>query len=309
VSKLRFFCLIAAASFSGVICSQWLCRSTAFRDAAGRLSGHGRLIALVDGKGVYEKEPDGENFSTASDFVVVENLRRVARNEPLEAAKVDRELSLLRAQFGDEKAFLREGLANGFSVSSLRERITEQVRSLQWLEKQVMAETALTEKECRDFYQTHLALFTQPARFRASHLFLAAPADTPPEIVESKREMIDGFAVRLARGGTLPQLAMETSEDEATRSHGGDLGFFSSKRMPPEFFAEVEKLALGQRSNPFQSHLGFHIVELTEIRPACVLSFDEARAEIVSALVNERRALIAQSLADMLSTAAEARFE
>jgi hypothetical protein len=309
MSELRLLCLIAAASFSGVFCSELLCRSTAFRDAAGRLFGHGRLIAIADGKGVYEKDLDDEGFSTASDLVVMENLCRVSRNEPPDAAKVDRELSLLRAQLGDEEAFLRGVRSNVFSISSLRERIADQVRSLQWLEKQIAAETAATEKECRDFYEMHLALFTQPVRFRASHLFLAAPADTPPEIVESKREMIDALAVRLSHGETLPQLATEASEDEATKSRGGDLGFFSSERMPPEFFAEVERLAVGQRSNPFRSHLGFHIVELTKIRPARVLSFDEARGDILLALTNERRALIAERLADMLSTATYARFD
>jgi len=307
VSKLRLFCLIAAASFSGVLCSDLLCRSLAFRDAAGRLFGHGRLVTLTDSKGADEKDLDDDDFSTASDLVVRENLGRVARNEPPDAAKVDGELSLLRAQFGDEKAFLREVRFNVFSISSLRERIAEQVRSLQWLEKQITAETAVTEKECRDFYEKHLARFTQPVRFRASHLFLAAPADTPPEIVESKREMIDALAGRLAHGETLPQLAPEASEDEATKSRGGDLGFFSSERMPPEFFAEVEKLAVGQRSNPFRSRLGFHIVAVAEIRPARVLSFADARGEILLALANERRALIAKRLAEMLSTAIDAR--
>jgi PPIC-type PPIASE domain len=309
MSKLRLFCLIAVASFSGVFCSELLCRSTAFRDAAGRLFGHGRLIAITDGKGVYEKDLDDDEVFTASDLVVMENLRRVARNEPPDTAKVDRELSLLRAQFGDEKAFLRGVRSNGFSISSLRERIADQLRSLQWLERQITAERAVTEKECRDFYETHRTLFRQPVRFRASHLFLAAPADTPPEIVESKREVIDALAVRLSRGETLPQLAVEASEDEATKSRGGDLGFFSAARIPPEFFGEVEKLAVGQWSNPFRSHLGFHIVEVAEIRPARVLSFDEARGDILLALVNERRALLAERLADMLSTATYARFD
>jgi parvulin-like peptidyl-prolyl isomerase len=309
VSKLRLFCLIAAASFSGVLGSELLCRSTAFRDAAGRLFGRGRLIAITDSKGIYEKDLDDEDFSTASDLVVMENLCRVARNEAPDAAKVDGELSLLRAQFGDETAFLREVRSNVFSISSLRERIADQVRSLQWLEKRISAETAATERECRDYYETHLPLFTQPVRFRASHLFLAAPADAPPEIVESRREMIDALAGRLARGEPLPLLAPEASEDEATKSRGGDLGFFSSERMPPEFFAEVEKLAAGQRSKPFRSHLGFHIVAVAEMRPARVLSFADARGEILLARANERRALIAERLGEKLSMATYARFD
>jgi parvulin-like peptidyl-prolyl isomerase len=306
MNRLRLFCLIVVASFSGVFCSAALCRSPAFLDAAGRLLNRGRLIVIANGKAVYEKDLDNGDFLTANDSVVMENLRRAARNEPVDAGRVDGELSLLQAQFGDENGFLRNAHANGLTPSSLHERIADQFRSLQWLEKRIPAESAATDRECRDFYETHRALFTQPARFRASHLFLAAPSETPPEIVESKREAIDALAARLSRGETLPQLAAEASEDDATKSRGGDLGFFSSVRMPPEFFAEVEKLPVGRRSSPFRSHLGFHIVEVTEIRPARALNFDEVRGDILLALANERRALIAERLADMLGSASYA---
>jgi hypothetical protein len=210
VSNLRLACLIAAASFSCVFCSYLFCRSTAFRDAAGRLFCHGHLVAITHGKGIYEKDLDNEDFSTASDLIAVEDLGRLARKESPDEAKVDGELSLLRAQFGDEEAFLREVRSNSFSVSGLRERIADQVRSLQWLEQRLAVGITATEKECQDFYEAHLALFTQPIRFRASHIFLAAPADTPPEVVEAKREMIAGLAACLARGETLTQLAAET---------------------------------------------------------------------------------------------------
>lgn len=307
MSQLRFLCLIAAASFSGVFSSELLCRSTIFRDAAGRLFGHGRLVAITDGRGVYEKDLEDDGFFTASDLIAMGNVRRAARNESLDVARVDQELSLLRAQFGDEKAFLQRVHRNGFSISLLRERIADQLRSLQWLEKQIAAEKGATDKECRDYYETHRALFAQPVRFRASHLFLAAPAETPPEVVEAKGKLMDALAVRLARGETLPQLAAETSEDQATKARGGDLGFFSSARMPAEFFAEIEKLPAGRRSNPFRSHLGFHIAEVAEIRPARVLGFDEVNGEVSLALANERRALLAERLADMLGTAAYVR--
>jgi len=307
MSQLRFLCLIAAASFSGVLCSEMLCRSITLRDAAGRLLGHGHLVAITDGRGFYEKDLNDDDFSMKSDLIARENLRRAARNESPAAEKIDRELSLLRAQVGDEKAFLRRVRSDGLSVPLLRERIADQVRSLQWLERQIAAEQVATDRECRDFYETHRPIFIQPVRFRASHLFLAAPAETPPEIVESKGKLMDTLVVRLARGETLAQLAAETSEDEATKSRGGDLGFFSSARIPADFFAEIQKLAPGGRSNPFRSHLGFHIVEVAEIKPARMLSFSEARQEVSLALANERRALIAKRLADMLSTATYAR--
>jgi parvulin-like peptidyl-prolyl isomerase len=166
----------------------------------------------------------------------------------------------------------------------------DQFRGLAWLEKQVRPAAAVTEQECREFYEAHRDLFAQPVRFRASHLFLAAHAETPPEIVEEKKLAIATFATRLSKGETLSALATEASEDEASKPRGGDLGYFSETRTPPEFMAEIKKLRVGETSQPFRSHLGFHIVQVAEIRDARLLTFEEARREISVAFANERRA-------------------
>jgi parvulin-like peptidyl-prolyl isomerase len=303
MGKFRLWTLIAVAGLVGVICSELLCRWAVFRGAAGHLFGRGRLIAIASGTGLYEKDLDGNEVFTASELVAAENLRRAAKNEQTDQAKIDRELSLLRAQFGSEKAFVRALGLSGLSRLSLREKIADQSRSLQWIEKQISRETTATDQECRKFYEAHRELFPQPVRFRASHLFLAAPNETLPEVVDPKQKAIEALALRLAHGESLAQLAAETSEDEATKSRGGDLGFFSASRMPPEFFAEVQKLHAGQTSKPFRSHLGFHIVQVTEIKTARLLRFEEARGEIALAIANERRALIAEALAETLGRA------
>jgi parvulin-like peptidyl-prolyl isomerase len=71
--------------------------------------------------------------------------------------------------------------------------------------------------------------------------------------------------------------------------------------MAPEFFAEVKKLRPGETSKPFRTHLGFHIVRLDEMKPARLLSFDEARAKILAAMANEQRASMTDRLAKNLS--------
>lgn len=73
--------------------------------------------------------------------------------------------------------------------------------------------------------------------------------------------------------------------------------------MAPEFMAEVRKLPVGKVSKPFRSHLGFHIAQVTEMKAARQLTFEEARPEISLALANERRALQAETLAQTLRRA------
>jgi parvulin-like peptidyl-prolyl isomerase len=297
---MRLALLMIVALVLGLAASELLIRSFAFRDLAGRLAGRGHLVAITQGKGIYETDL-GDDEPSAAALVVLENLRRAAADETVATAAVDHEVALLEAQFGNDNAFRKALRVDGLSISALREKVTNQLRGLAWLEKQIRPATAVTEQECRKFYEVHRDGFAQPIRFRASHLFLAAHEETPPEVVEEKERGIATFAARLSKGETLSALAAEASEDEASKSRGGDLGYFSEKRTPPEFVAEIKKLRVGEPSKPFRSHLGFHIAQVTETRPAHLLTFEEARPEISVALGNERRvnyvAQIAKTLA------------
>ena len=304
---MKRFLAIAVACILGIMGGELLCRSASFRDAVGRVAGRGRLVALTNGRGFYESDLEVRGATTVSDLVVAENLHRFSSEEKIDPVKIDHELSLYRAEFRDASAFTQTLRASGLSIATLRERIAAQLRALQWLEKQIAAEPAIGDQECRNFYETHRDLFQRPARFRASHIFLAAHSETPPEDVEAKGKGIEALARRVTGGESLAQVAAEASEDEASKTRGGDLGFFSNARMPPEFFAEIEKLRVGETSKPFRSNLGFHIVQLTETKPSQLLSFEEVRVEISLALANERRVLTASRLAENLTKSAYLR--
>lgn len=303
MKKVLLAGLMACAIMAGLVASELLFRSAALRDLAGRLSGRGHLVAIANGKGIYESDLGGVAGVTAGDLAVAANLRRAAVTELIDLARVDRELGLLQAQFASDQASDEALRASGFSNSSLREEIAAQLRGRQWCEKRIAPATKVTDQECRQFYQAHQDLFRQPLRFRASHLFLATHAETPPDVIEEKELAIAEFAKRLAKGEPLSQLATEASEDEATKPRGGDLAFFSEARMAPEFVAEIRKLPVGKLSKPFRSHLGFHIAQLTALKAARQLSFEEARQEISVAIANERRAVGADTLAQTLSRA------
>lgn len=300
--RLRLGLLVVVAVLLGLAASELLIRSFAFRDLAGRLAGRGHLVAITQGKGIYETDL-GENEPNMTELVVSENLKRAAANEAVAPAAVDREVALIEAQFGNDKSFRKALHTDGLSISVLRDRATNQLRGLAWLEKQIRPPTAVTEQECREFHQAHRDLFAQPVRFRAFHLFLAAHAETPPEMVEEKERAIATFSTRLSKGETLSALAAEASEDEASKSRGGDLGYFSEKRTPIEFIAEIKKLRVGETSKPFRSHLGFHIAQVAETSAAHLLTFEEARPEISVALANERRKTRGAQIRTRLSAA------
>ncbi len=233
-------------------------------------------------------------------LVVAANLRRAAREEIVSSEQVTRECDLLRCQFADEEGFAHALASAGSSKASLRDEVAEHLRARQWIDGRIASQLQVKDEDCRRYYDDHPAAFVQPQRYRASHLFLAAPDGSSPELVAEKQEAIAGLATRIANGELLAHLAGEASEDEAAKPNGGDLGYFADERMPPEFTAEIGKLRLGQVSAPVRSHLGFHLVQLIDLKPERTLPFDEVRAEIATTLRNQRRAAAVERLANAM---------
>ena len=125
----------------------------------------------------------------------------------------------------------------------------------------------------------------------------AAPPGTSPEIVEAKRQLIDSLADRLRGGEEFESLVWEASEDEATKSRGGDLSYFCERRIPADFFKVVSQMKVAEPPKVIRTMLGFHLVRLTEIKPPRQISFEEARPEILVHLQNAARRMAVENLA------------
>ena len=293
--------LIIAACAAGLVCSELLYRSPAAREVIARVFGRGELRAVAGGAGIYDSDlAEGEDVLQS---IAAANVRRESRDELINDTAIDRELELLRHQFGSAKVFDAELESSGLSPETLRATIAEHLRGQQWIEKQIASDLRVSEEESRAFYDSNPLVFAQPARFRVSHLFLAAPEATPPAIVQAKQDAAKALAKRVSKGEDFALLVAEASEDEATKGRGGDLGFVSAARVPAEFIAEVEKLRPGKPTTPIRLHLGFHIFQLTDSRPARQMPFEEVNAEIALHLTNAKRAAAIERLKQRLTMA------
>jgi parvulin-like peptidyl-prolyl isomerase len=308
--RLRLALLGLVAAIAGIGFGQLVCYSVICRDAIGRLCGKGHLLALAQGCGIYETdagralaefqhvrgedELDGKDQaqlkrSILSRLAANAIARHLAAGEKTPASEVDRELNVLQSQFRDGNAWTKALRESDLSEGSLRAMIGQELRARRWIARQVAPQLEVTTQECEQFFQNHPELYFQPVRLRVSHLFLAAPPETPPETADLKQETIASLSEQIRHGENFSDLAGSASEDEATKTRGGDLGFFSAYRMPPDFFAAAAKMSPGQISQPVRTSLGFHIVQITDLKPARQMTFDEAHADIRGALEFEKR--------------------
>ena len=316
--------LIAISGAAGICCAQLATRSVVLRDKFGAVCGRGHLLALVHGQGIYQTDVDGalaaahypagadhsegtnaERQSALTDLIANAALQSRAELERISRADVKRELNLLRSQFRDGKTWGQALHESGLLTLSLWLTLKKDLGSRQWISDRIARQIDVTEDECRRFYESHPENFFVPERLRVSHLFLAAPPEAAPEIVEAKRTAIEALSVRLAGGEDFAALTAENSEDEATKLRGGDLGYFSASRLPPDFVEAALKLHPGEISKPIRTRLGFHILKLIDVQQARQKTFDEARDDIAIKLANQKRATAIQQLIVDLSSQAD----
>ena len=79
------------------------------------------------------------------------------------------------------------------------------------------------------------------------------------------------------------------SEDARTRLRGGELNWFSKHRVPEKFANTVFNQKKGQLGNPFQTDIGWHIVEITDRQAQRLVSYEEVKDELYTYLTNAQR--------------------
>jgi parvulin-like peptidyl-prolyl isomerase len=222
-------------------------------------------------------------------------LARLALKQSIDENLVQEQLQILQAQFPEgewENALAAAGIRPGDFVSRFREH----QRVLAWIEQEIGASVRSRQSELEAYYEDHRPSFVMPLRRRARHIFFAAPNGSAPLLVEEKQKAAEAVLDRLAQGEEFAAIATE-SEDEATRDRGGDLNFFAENRILPEIWNALSTQKIGGAAILARSHLGFHVIQLTDERPSREIPISEASAEVAGAVENGKRLLAVDSLA------------
>lgn len=98
---------------------------------------------------------------------------------------------------------------------------------------------------------------------RARHILI-----TPNEVISNKQaeKKLAQIRQRILGGDDFAKLAKASSDDPGSASQGGDLGWFGTGKMVPEFEEVLNKLKPGDISQPFRSRFGWHIIEVLSRR-------------------------------------------
>jgi peptidyl-prolyl cis-trans isomerase SurA len=105
---------------------------------------------------------------------------------------------------------------------------------------------------------------------RASHILIKVESNASPEDTLAAWNKIMGLKARIEKGEDFTSVAKgkNGSEDPSAANNGGDLGYFTAFQMVYPFEERAYTTAVGSVSNPFRTRFGYHILKVTDKRPA-----------------------------------------
>jgi len=160
---------------------------------------------------------------------------------------------------------------------------------------------AVPDADAEAYYKEHRAEFERPKRLKTSHILVRVPPTGGGEAENKSKAKIEEAIRRAKAGEDFGKLAKELSEDTATASQGGDLGFVGKGEMVPQFEEAVFALKKGEiSSQPVRTPFGYHAIMVSDVQDGGVEPFREAAVKIKEKLAAERSERAAQAKADEL---------
>jgi peptidyl-prolyl cis-trans isomerase C len=146
----------------------------------------------------------------------------------------------------------------------------------------------VTDEEVRARFDKEIAATPPQNEIRARHI-LVKTAEEAQQIIKQ----LDG-------GASFEDLAKAKSSD-GSAAQGGDLGFFGTGQMVPEFEKAAMALEVGAYTKtPVQTQFGFHVVKVEEKRAKQPPEFEKVKAQVKNVVLQENYVKRVKAIRDEL---------
>lgn len=105
---------------------------------------------------------------------------------------------------------------------------------------------------------------------RCSHILIKLDPNASPKDTLAAYNRLLGLKARIEKGEDFAAVAKSKlgSEDPSVVNNGGDLGYFTAFQMVYPFEEKAYTTQVGSISEPFRTRFGYHILKVTDKRPA-----------------------------------------
>ncbi len=198
----------------------------------------------------------------------------------ISSEQVDASIEEIKKQNSIDDDQLREALkSQGMSMANYRADLRRQLLRFRVLNVAVGSRVTVSDDEVKAYYDRHMKDMAN-VQVRASHVFIAIPEGADAAAVKDRRAQAEKVLERARAGEDFAKLARELSDDAATRSEGGDLGYFGKDMLPKAIEDMVFAMKPGEVRGPVRADRGFHVIKLVDRKTKEPKPLDEVKDEI-----------------------------
>jgi len=217
---------------------------------------------------------------------------------------VDQDVAAARARFETPEAFQQEIARLYGDVTGYRRHLKRQRAVDRLLTQEVDPAVSVSQTEMRRFYEANPQRYRFPEKIRVRHILVHKDGGEENTASDAGYRKISMIRKKLVQGGDFADLAAEYSQ-ESSWEHGGDLGFIERGQMPPSIESVVFGLAVGDVSPILTTEHDYHLIQVTERRPATIMPFEDAQTEIEKTLRGGKQKQAMRAYIDTLRKRAE----
>lgn len=145
----------------------------------------------------------------------------------------------------------------------------------------------VSDDTLRDYYNAHIDDYKVENRVHAEHILFKTVGKTDAEVAEIRKKAEDVLQ-QAKHGANFEDLAKKYSEDDGSKTKGGDLGWIVDGQTVPEFQQVAFSLPKGSISDLVKTQYGFHIIKVLDHEQAHTKSFEEVRDSILQPVVDQK---------------------
>ena len=200
---------------------------------------------------------------------------------------LEKRLKEVQAKFRSNAVFEHKLADRGMTLDQYRAELETDLYMDQIIKKEIESKIKIPENETRDYYEKNKNKFASQEKVRASIILLKFNPSQGKAGEQKALKKFESILDQIRNGADFAAMAKKFSEDSLA-SKGGDLGFFTKKQMLPAFSNRAFKMKDGEVSDIFRTGHGFHVLKVTDKKPAGASPFEAEKEKIKDFLIQKK---------------------
>lgn len=199
----------------------------------------------------------------------------------------------------------RAALAHdGLSFDDAREQVRREMIISRVRQRRVAERIQISEQEVKNFLASDLGKVQLSEEYRLANILIPTPESANSSAIQAAAKQAGEIYQQLRQGADFAQLAIARSASE-TALEGGEMGWRKAAQLPPPFDQMLNRMAVGEITEPVRTPGGFIILKLQEKRGGQTQLRDEVHVRHILIKPSEIRSeaetkVLAQRLYDRI---------